>query len=369
MADAAIQFRPATRQRVPLKLAITGPSGSGKTYGALMLAFGLAADGKVAVIDTENGSADLYAQLGQYDTLTLQPPFTTQKYIAAIRAAAQAGYAVLIIDSLSHAWAGEGGLLQQKEQKDARGGNSYTNWAEITKFHEQMKAALLGSPMHVIATMRSKQDYVIETDSRGKSVPRKIGMAPIQREGMEYEFTIVFDVAMNHEASASKDRTGLFDGKFVTLDRSHGEQLRAWLESGAEPLPAPPAMEVVNPPADKPQPKPDAHDNVPLPGPREPLPTVIAFRARVLDGGTGKADNGPVLWWQVQAVDNPLQHSKVWCFHQNQPREATGMDTPEGYRGELLFTLSEQTSEKSDPRSGEVIKRKFYQVEAVSAAM
>lgn len=231
-----MQFVKAQRSRAYLKIAITGPSGSGKTYGALKLAFGLAPNGKVAVIDTENNSASLYSDLGNYDVLALDPPYTTTRYIEAVKTAVAAGYDVLVIDSLSHEWNGEGGILSRKEQVDARGGNSFTNWAPFTKEHEAFKASINDAPIHVIATMRSKQDYVLQT-SDGKAAPKKVGLAPIQREGMEYEFTVVFDVAVNHEAAVSKDRTGLWDGIVGKIDESFGRRLADWLNSASAPEP------------------------------------------------------------------------------------------------------------------------------------
>ncbi len=229
-------FQRAERKRAYLKLALTGPSGSGKTYSALKLAFGLGK--RIAVLDTENESASLYADLGTYDVCTVGAPFTVAKYQAAISDAIQAGYDVLILDSLSHAWAGEGGLLTQKEALDTRGGNSYTNWATITKQHEAFKASILQAPVHIIATMRSKVEYAIN-QTNGKSVPQKLGMAPIQRDGLEYEFTTVFDLAADHSAVTSKDRTGLFDGLNAMLTEQHGKRLATWLAGGAEPQAAP----------------------------------------------------------------------------------------------------------------------------------
>lgn len=234
-------FQRAERRRAFLKLAITGPTGSGKTYSALRLAFGLG--GPVAMIDTENGSGSLYAHLGEYDVQELHPPFTAQKYINAVREAAGGGYRVLIIDSLSHAWAGEGGLLDQKSARDQRGGNSFANWAEVSKFHEQLKGAVLQSQLHVIACMRSKMEYVQEADERGKLQVRRVGMAPIQREEMPYEFTVVFDIDAQHQAMTSKDRTGLFTDQVSQLTEDHGRRIVTWLESGAAPadIPATPA--------------------------------------------------------------------------------------------------------------------------------
>lgn len=233
-------FQKATRKKAKARVGIVGPAGSGKTYSALMMAFGMG--GKIAVIDTEHGSADLYAHLGDYDVAPIIPPFTIDKYLALIKEAEKAAYDIIIIDSLSHAWAGTGGLL---EEVDKRSGsvNKFAAWRDITPKHNSLIDAMLQSPAHIIATMRSKTEYVIEENSNGKKVPRKIGMAPVQREGMDFEFTVVFDVDQNkHYATASKDRTSLFDGKCDILTREHGEQLRAWLDSGIEaPTAATPA--------------------------------------------------------------------------------------------------------------------------------
>lgn len=226
-------FKKAERKQAKLKLAITGPSGSGKTYSALRLATGLG--GKIAVIDTENGSASLYSDRFDFDVLTLDAPYENQKYLTAIADAVKAGYDILIIDSLSHQWAGEGGLLNKKEQLDARSGsNSYANWAKMTPEHEKLKSAILHSDIHVIGTMRSKQDYVLETNDKGKQAPKKVGLAPVQRDGMEYEFTTCFDVAMNHEAVASKDRTSLFVDKIFQITEETGKTLKTWLLQGKE---------------------------------------------------------------------------------------------------------------------------------------
>jgi len=223
-------FSKAEKKKAWMKVAITGPSGSGKTYSALLMASGMGK--RVAVIDTENGSASLYADEFEFDVLEIDPPYTVRAYIDALQAAIAANYEVVVIDSISHAWAGEGGLLQQKEEADARGGkgerNKFTNWGQVTKQHEQFKASLLKADIHMIVTMRSKQDYVLAEGN----IPKKVGMAPIQREGMEYEFTTVLDMAMNHSAQSSKDRTKLFDGKIFIPTRQSGEQLIQWLNSG-----------------------------------------------------------------------------------------------------------------------------------------
>ena len=225
-------FQKAEKKKVKLKLALTGPSGAGKTYSALLLAKGLG--GKTALVDTENASASLYADRFDFDSLNIDPPYTVAKYVEAIKGAVKLGYDNLVIDSLTHAWAGDGGLLSKKEAMDSRGGNSFTNWSSITKEHEQFISAILASNINIIASMRSKQDYVLEVNDKGKSSPKKVGMAPIQREGMEYLFTTVFDIAMDHSAQASKDRTGMFADQIFRITEQTGKDIKAWLLNGKD---------------------------------------------------------------------------------------------------------------------------------------
>jgi len=244
-----MQFKKATKEQVKLKLGMQGPAGSGKTEGALALAtrIAVAEGGRVAVIDSENGSASLYADRYDFDTLTLGAPFTSARYMEAIDTAVAAGFKVVIIDSLSHQWAGDGGILSRKEAKDARGNsNSYTNWAAFTKEHEAFKAALLAAPVHIISTLRTKTEYVLTENARGKQEPKKLGTAPIQRDGMEYEFSVMWELQMDHMAASSKDRTSLFDGRLVDLTKAEtAAELLRWLKSGAElaPKEAPAASE------------------------------------------------------------------------------------------------------------------------------
>lgn len=242
-----MEFKKAERKKVKLKLGISGPSGSGKTFSALKIAKGLLnGQGKIALIDTENRSASLYADTASmpvFDTLELDPPYTVEKYTSAIEAAIRAGYDILVVDSVSHVWSGEGGLLQDKEAIDARGGNSYTNWAKMTPKWNKFVSTILHSDIHMVCTMRSKQDYVLTQNDKGKQVPQKVGMAPQVREGFEYELTGVFDMDMSHQAQASKDRTGLFDGRIWKPDEKTGAEIAAWLAAGktTEPVikPAP----------------------------------------------------------------------------------------------------------------------------------
>lgn len=228
-----MQIRKAERKKAKLRLGISGPSGSGKTMGALKLAFGLG--GKVGLIDTEHGSGDLYAHLGDYDIISLVAPFTVAKYLEAIKAFEAAGYSTIIIDSLSHAWAGDGGLLDKQGKIADKIGNSYTAWRNVTPEHNALVDAMLQSDAHIIATMRAKTEYVMETNDKGKQAPRKVGLAPVQRDGMEYEFTVFLDVAIDHSATASKDRTSLFDGEYFKISEKTGAKLLKWLEAGVEP--------------------------------------------------------------------------------------------------------------------------------------
>lgn len=230
-------FQKATRKKSKLRMALIGPSGSGKTYSALELATGLG--GRIALIDTERGSGDLYADRFQYDTLQLEPPFTPQKYVQALKAAEDEGYDVVIVDSLSHAWAGEGGILDihDNASKASRSGNGYMAWKDVTPQHEKIINAILGASLHVIGTIRTKTAYEVVEDERGKKAPKRIGLAPIQRQGMEYEFTCVLDLTVDtHIATASKDRTGMYDGQHFLITEKTGEQLLAWLDSGDEPV-------------------------------------------------------------------------------------------------------------------------------------
>lgn len=234
-----LQIRKAVRSKAKLRLGISAPSGAGKTYSSLLVASGIG--GKIGLIDTENGSGDLYADLlpDGYDVITLTAPFEPRRYIEAVKAFEQAGYGVIIVDSLSHAWNGVGGLLDKQGKLADKSGNSWSAWRTVTPEHNALVDALLQSPCHIIATMRSKSEYVQERDEKtGKQVVRKIGMAPIMRDGIEYEFTVFLDLDHQHFASSSKDRTGMFDGQYFVPGADTGKKLLDWLEAGVEP-PAP----------------------------------------------------------------------------------------------------------------------------------
>ena len=226
-------FRKAERRKAKLRLAITGPAGSGKTYGALQIAQGLG--GRIAMIDTENGSGDLYSSICEYDIMNINAPFDPRKYIQAIHDAENEGYDVLIIDSLSHCWISEGGLLDMKEQLATSGKyNSFSAWSKVTPIQNKLIEAMLTSKCHIIATMRSRTDYVQCVNDKGRTEIRKVGLAPVQRDGMDYEFSVVFDLNNEHTVTVSKDRTSIFDGKNFTLSAETGATLLAWLNSGKD---------------------------------------------------------------------------------------------------------------------------------------
>ncbi len=236
----SLTFQPASRKKTKLRMALDGPSGSGKTFSALRFAFALGK--KIGVIDTEYGSASKYQGESpdgfpwEFQVLELAR-FSPLDYIEAIRAAAAAGFDVLVIDSLSHAWAGKDGALEQvdKAASKSKSNNTYFAWRDVTPMHNEMVDAIIRAPMHVIATMRSKMEYVVETDERGKSVPRKIGMAPVQRQGMEYEFDIVGDIDVDHKLIVSKSRcSAVADAVVKKPGPEFMTAIRTWLESGAE---------------------------------------------------------------------------------------------------------------------------------------
>ncbi len=229
-----IILKKAQRKQAKLRVGVSGPSGSGKTYSALLLARGLASSwDKVALIDTENGSGELYSDLGDYTVAQLEAPYTPERYIEYIKACEDAGMEVIVIDSTSHEWEGKGGCLELNEILAASKykGNTWSAWSETTPRHQRFIEAITTSKCHVITTVRNKIDTVMGDDKKVK----KVGTKEIQREGFEYELTVNFNVDREtHRAMASKDRTNLFEKRdpFVITIQT-GEELKKWNESGA----------------------------------------------------------------------------------------------------------------------------------------
>lgn len=227
-------FRPATREKIRLRMAIDGPSGSGKTFTALRCATALGQ--RIAIINSESGAVQKYLGLApdgipfQFDICEISDHAPT-KYTEAILAAGAAGYDCIIIDSLSHAWAGSGGAL---ELKDRQGGNSFVAWKNVSPMHARMIDAILHSPSHVIATMRSKTEYIIETDDRGRAAPRKVGMAPVQRAGVEYEFDLYCSLDAEHIMKVTKSRCpDVADVITVKPGMSFMAPVVSWLNDGS----------------------------------------------------------------------------------------------------------------------------------------
>jgi len=232
-------FIPATKHQSKLRLAIIGPSGSGKTYSALGIATGLANGGKIAVIDTERGSASLYADQFKFDVMTLDT-FSPLAYVEAIAEAEKGNYSVIVVDSLSHAWASKGGALEMVNNETARSysKNSYTAWRNVTPIQDKMIDSIIGCKVHVICTMRSKMEYIMDKDEKGKTSIRKVGLQPIQREGLDYEFTLCGDIDQDHKFIISKSRCPAFaDAVIEKPGAQFAEQLLAWLNDGAPETP------------------------------------------------------------------------------------------------------------------------------------
>lgn len=240
-------FQKAVRKKVWLKGALTGATHSGKTLGALLLARGIAGEGgRIAVLDTEHGRASHYADAAEkgvdfdFDAMDLDPPFKVERYTGAIDEAEKAGYQVLVIDSLSHAWMGEGGVLDFVDQQ---GGNSFSNgWRKATPKQRALVDKILRSRIHIICTMRSQMAYEVVENDKGKKEPRKIGLKPMQRSDFEYEFAFVLDIQREgNMALVTKDVTGVLPADGFKIATSHGQRLGQWIEGGEGEMPADPA--------------------------------------------------------------------------------------------------------------------------------
>lgn len=229
-------FKTATKKESKLRMAIDGPSGSGKTYTALAIATGIAGQsGKIAVIDTERGSASKYSDNFKFMVDELES-FHPDAYINAINEAVSQKFSVLVIDSLSHAWMGKDGVLEQVDKSAARSssGNSFTAWKDGTKLQNKLIDAILQAPIHIIVTMRSKTEHSMDKDSNGKTVIKKVGMAPIQRDGVEYEFDVVGDMDQTNTLVVSKTRCSALTGAVIEKPGSEiAKVLVEWLSGPA----------------------------------------------------------------------------------------------------------------------------------------
>lgn len=225
-----MQIRKAERKKAKLRLGIAGASGSGKTWGSLEIATGIG--GKIGMIDTENRGY-LFGDDFNYDIIVLEAPFYIDKYIEAIKTFEKKGYDILIIDSLSHAWEGQGGVLSTV---DAGGGWFAKGGQQGNKDHNALIHAIISSKMHVITTLRAKTEYSMAPNDRGKMSLQKLGLKPIQRENIEYEYTVFINMNQEKQGLVSKDNTKLFHGKYLTLTQDIGKELVGWLNNGKEDL-------------------------------------------------------------------------------------------------------------------------------------
>ncbi len=290
-----MKFTTATNKRAKLRLAIAGLPGSGKTWTSLSIAQGLVPGGRVAVIDTERGSASLYANKFPFDVLELEKHGASD-YIEAIELASSSGYDVIVIDSLSHAWINS---LEQVDQIAERGsGNSFTAWRKVSPAHNKLIDSILSCPTHVITTMRSKVEYALQDNEKGKKEPKKIGLAPVQRAGVEYEMTIWGDLDLEHRMLISKSRADAIQvGE--TIDRPgevFARRLRAWLDDGAEPTP-------VAPPEPTPTPAPTSHASA--------IDDVFATYLKAMESAATLVDLDAVATGQGKPAKGTPEHAKA----------------------------------------------------------
>lgn len=243
------QVKKAQREKMKAVIGYIGCSGSGKTVGALLTAYGMMKEAytdlpeeqlweKIGVIDTEHGRSKLYAnttfedtRIGQFLHIDFAPPYTTERYNQAVQAMKQAGSEIVIVDSLSHNWQGEGGIV---ETHGKMSGNSFQNWGKLSSETNDLIKTLTRNNIHILATLRTKQEYVVELNAEGKSVPKKIGTKPVQKDEMEYEFMLNFSIGIDHIAETSKDNTRIFEGNPVRITPEVGRKLFQWLELGID---------------------------------------------------------------------------------------------------------------------------------------
>ncbi len=232
-------IRKAERKKAKLRIGITGASGSGKTRSALEIALGIG--GRIGLIDTESGRGELYAGTQSkhdadvaldYDIIRLEKPYTPDRYVEAIHAFEKAGYDTIIVDSLSHAWIGEGGILEMVD--NSSGGKFQGGWKDATPKHNRLVEAIIQCKSHVICTFRSKTEYAVQLNDKGKHEPVKIGLAPVQRDGFEYEFTVFMSMDHKNIAHISKDNSELYHGQFLVPTPEMGRAFVRWLEEGAD---------------------------------------------------------------------------------------------------------------------------------------
>lgn len=239
----------ARREKQKAIIGFIGPSGSGKTVSALRMAYGMMLEAypeaneeelwsKIGVADTEHGRSLLYwnevfgdMRVGDFIHIDFEAPYTTERYNAAVQALKKSGCEVIIIDSLSHNWQGEGGIIETHSNMS---GNSFQNWGKLSSETTNLVKTLTRNDVHILCTLRTKTEYALEENDKGKMAPKKIGTKPVQKDELEYEFMINFNVNIDHVAETSKDNTRLFEGQAFTIDQEMGKKLFRWLELGVD---------------------------------------------------------------------------------------------------------------------------------------
>lgn len=330
------KFEKATKHETKARVALIGPSGAGKTYSALAIAEGLAgAGGRIAVIDTERKSARKYSDRFAFDVLELEH-FAPATYVEAIEAAEAEGFDVLVIDSLSHAWIGKGGALEQVDEaaRKSKGQNSFAAWRHVTPQHNALVEALVRCKCHLVVTMRAKTEYVLEQNERGKQTPRKVGLAPVQREGLEYEFDVVGEIDLDHDLVVSKSRCSEFAGKVVQRpDAKMGAALLRWLSDGAPaPVEAPKPRAEFAPAAPAPQQPATSTDT-------DPVREALAAAVTVMQGAGDTREPDAIkraVWGAAKAI--------------GQKRAARG----EGPRAIIAEDITAAVEQLTAPESSEV---------------
>lgn len=242
----------AKREKQKLLLSMAGVTNSGKTLSSLLIAYGMMKEAypelsesdvwrKIGVVDTEHERAALYenrefhgVRIGPFIHLKFPPPYSTERYQGAVEALKERGVELVIVDSLSHNWNGEGGTLSKH---GSMSGNSFQNWNKLQSETTELVNVMTRNNIHLIATMRVKTEYVMELNDKGKQQPRKVGLKPIQKDDVDYEFTTQFMIDADHLATATKDNTGLFEtveDESFTITPSLGAELYRFLEKGVD---------------------------------------------------------------------------------------------------------------------------------------
>ena len=314
-----IQLRKAERSQAKLRIGLMGVSGSGKTYSALLLAKGLCGDwGKIALIDTENGRGDLYSDLGAYSIITLEAPFSPERYIEAIEACENAGMEVIVIDSTSHEWDGKDGCLELNEKLAIAKykGNTWAAWNETTPRHRKFIDKIISSPCHVITTLRSKTDTIQTEDKKIK----KVGLKEIQREGFEYEMTLSFSIEREgHFAVPGKDNTHIFDARdpFV-ITEADGKLIKDWNSEvgvSTKEIKRSIAMEL---------------KRLELPFPKLPDEAIkfVEISAEILSGIEFNEDNFEKILTKLKKITDKKK-ARVDVFGEDEPAPASGAEKSE----------------------------------------